>query len=86
MSLGLFMNEVEKLHKYGWHDLRKNPDDLPENDGWYIVYKELYYGGNYKHYKFVRTCKYNHTTKSFDCGSCLVVKAWRKIEPFEEEE
>ena len=24
---------LEKADKYRWHDLRKNPDDLPEADG-----------------------------------------------------
>lgn len=28
----------EKIEKYKWHDLRKNPDDLPKNDGWYYCW------------------------------------------------
>lgn len=26
---------VDHHDKYGWHDLRKNPDDLPKQAGWY---------------------------------------------------
>lgn len=28
-----FMECAEYLNEYRWHDLRKNPDDLPERDG-----------------------------------------------------
>lgn len=40
-SVKLLRELVEKTDKYKWHDLRKNPDDLPAaNTDWIICVKE----------------------------------------------
>lgn len=31
---------LEKQKYYGWHDLEKNPEDLPKKDGQYIIFTE----------------------------------------------
>lgn len=31
---------IDKEEKYRWHDLRKNPNDLPKKDGIYLIYTE----------------------------------------------
>lgn len=40
-----FENELKGMGKYRWHDLRKNPDDLPESGIVVLVYHK------YWHYK-----------------------------------
>ena len=32
-TIEMAVEALEKADKYRWHDLRKNPDDLPEADG-----------------------------------------------------
>ena len=32
-AIEMAVEALEKADKYRWHDLRKNPDDLPEADG-----------------------------------------------------
>lgn len=76
---------LEKADKYRWHDLRKNPDDLPTiSSGGYIVC--IQHKGDYmKFYRqagFICNCffkAYEDVTKTI-----IDVIAWRKIEPFEE--
>lgn len=71
--------------KYRWHDLRKNPDDLPTiSTGGYIVcvqHKDDYMKF-YRQAGFVCNCffiAYEDITKTIND-----VIAWREIEPFEE--
>lgn len=75
---------LKKADKYRWHDLRKNPDDLPEAIG----------GGYESEYVLVmigtpewnswEQAYYNHDKRMW---STYVqdVFAWRYIEPFKEE-
>ena len=68
---------VEKEEKYKWHDLRKNPNDLPK-DGLDIV---VWNSGADKFSMtaspyWVRNC-------AKDSGYNIV--AWKEIEPFESE-
>ena len=76
---------LEKADKYRWHDLRKNPDDLPEAIG----------GGYESEYVLVmigtpewnswEQAYYKHDKKLWSTYEQNVF-AWRYIEPFEEEE
>lgn len=74
---------LEKADKYRWHDLRKNPDDLPEADG-----------NDESDYVLVMIGKpewnsweqaYYHHGKRLWTTYEQNVFAWRYIEPFEEE-
>ena len=76
---------LEKADKYRWHDLRKNPDDLPEAIG----------GGYESEYVLVmigipewnswEQAYYHHGKRLWSTYDQNVF-AWRYIEPFEEEE
>lgn len=75
----------EKADKYRWHDLRKNPDDLPEAIG----------GGYESEYVLVmigtpewnswEQAYYKHDKQMWSTYDQNVF-AWRYIEPFKEEE
>ena len=75
---------LEKADKYRWHDLRKNPDDLPEAIG----------GGDESEYVLVmigtpewnswEQAYYHHDKKMWSTYEQNVF-AWRYIEPFKEE-
>lgn len=76
---------LEKADKYRWHDLRKNPDDLPEAIG----------GGYESEYVLVmigtpewnswEQAYYKHDKQMWSTYDQNVF-AWRYIEPFKEEE
>lgn len=75
---------LEKADKYRWHDLRKNPDDLPEAIG----------GGYESEYVLVMigTPEWNSWEQAYYKYDDMMwstydqnVFAWRYIEPFEEE-
>lgn len=84
-----FANVVDANNKYRWHDLRKNPSDLPDKTGFYIACVEhpknherntreiTLYGitpaGVYLWKKNNRFVQHES------------VVAWREIEPFESE-
>ena len=75
---------LEKADKYRWHDLRKNPDDLPEADG----------GGDESEYVLAmigtpewnswEQAYYHHDKKMWSTYDQNVF-AWRYIEPFKGE-
>ena len=76
---------LKKADKYRWHDLRKNPDDLPEAIG----------GGDESEYvlAMIGTPEWNSWEQAYyHHGKRLWstyeqnVFAWRYIEPFKEEE
>ena len=84
---------IEKQNKYRWHDLRKNPRDLPEDGETVEVV--------YEYYDFDAEAdlpKYGHSRYYHDIygtefwggdafnGLQLNVIAWRYIEPIEEED
>lgn len=37
---------LEKADEYKWHDLRKNPEDLPRSNGKYLVWRPHFYDEN----------------------------------------
>ena len=76
---------LKKADKYRWHDLRKNPDDLPEADGnsesdYVLVMIGTLEWGDYE------WAYYNHNTTMWSTPFCVQnVCAWRYIEPFKGE-
>ena len=75
---------LEKADKYRWHDLRKNPDDLPEADGNSESEYVLAMIGT-PEWNSWEQAYYHHDKKLWSTYEQNVF-AWRYIEPFEEEE
>lgn len=75
---------LEKADKYKWHDLRKNPDDLPEADGNDESDYVLVMIGTPEWNSWEQA--YYHHGKRLWTTYEQNVSAWRYIEPFEEEE
>ena len=76
---------LEKADKYRWHDLRKNPDDLPEaiGGGYESDYVLVMIGiPEWNHWEWAY---YHHDKKLWSTYEQNVF-AWRYIEPFKEEE
>ena len=57
-----------------WHDLRKNPNDLPKDDRDYLVFTEEC---------GVEIRNYFTDTKGFSCRPSRMVLAWCEIPKFE---
>lgn len=72
-----------KQQKYRWHDLRKNPDDLPEDSKDVLVTVK---GGCVNRTWHVSCGWRNTTAKKASYYSDKSVLAWREIEEFESEE
>lgn len=72
---------IDKQEKYRWHDLRKNPNDLPKEDGLYVVYENVYSWGycDYNTYECVKE------VKQWSDGKLHKPLAWKYIEEFEDE-
>lgn len=68
---------LEKADKYRWHDLWKDPYDLPEIDGRYYIAFMMNDGINYG------IATYHVANRYFT--SWYEPVAWREIEPFMEE-
>ena len=78
------IRELLKADKYRWHDLRKNPDDLPR----------VVNGNGESEYVLVKTgcfewcdmemAYYSYAKRQWSIDNYVL--AWRYIEPFEEEE
>ena len=75
---------LEKADKYKWHDLRENPDDLPEADEYGKSKYVLVRLGTPEWYS-CEWAYYNHNAKVWSLYEQNVF-AWRYIEPFKEEE
>ena len=83
-AIEMAVEALEKADKYRWHDLRKNPDDLPEAIG----------GGDESEYVLVmigtpewnswEQAYYHHGKRLWSTYEQNVF-AWRYIEPFKEE-
>ena len=72
---------LEKADKYRWHDLRKNPDDLPEDNGYGKSEYVLVMIGTPEWYS-CDWAYYSHNAKMWSTYEQNVF-AWRYIEPFE---
>lgn len=77
------LKALEKADKYKWHDLRKNPDDLPEADEYGCSEYVLVMTGT-PEWDNHEWAYYNHNTRVWSTPFCEQnVFAWRYIEPFE---
>ena len=74
---------LEKADKYRWHDLRKNPDDLPEADGNSESEYVLVMIGT-PEWNSWEQAYYHHGKRLWSTYEQNVF-AWRYIEPFKEE-
>lgn len=74
---------LEEADKYRWHDLRKNPDDLPEADEYGRSEFVFVMIGTPEWYS-CEWAYYHHDKKLWSIYEQDVF-AWRYIEPFEEE-
>ena len=75
---------LEKADKYRWHDLRKNPDDLPEADGNSESDYVLVMIGT-PEWNSWEQAYYHHGKRLWSTYEQNVF-AWRYIEPFKGEE
>ena len=73
---------LEKADKYRWHDLRKNPNDLPEADGNSESEYVLVMIGT-PEWNSWEQAYYHHDKRMWSTYEQDVF-AWRYIEPFEE--
>ena len=80
----IVIKALEKADKYRWHDLRKNPDDLPEADGNDESDYVLVMIGT-PEWNSWEQAYYHHGKRLWSIYEQNVF-AWRYIEPFEEEE
>lgn len=84
-ALDVAINAVEKAEKYRWHDLRKNPDDMPEEDVKVLTvhrYHHFSIGEDANEYEIGHRYR---DTFFFSGGEGVNSKvlAWKYIEPFE---
>ena len=83
-AIEMAVDALEKADKYRWHDLRKNPDDLPEDNGYGKSEYVLVMIGTPEWYS-CEWAYYSHNAKMWSIYEQNVF-AWRYIEPFKEEE
>ena len=83
LAWDMAIDALEKADKYRWHDLRKNPDDLPEDNGYGKSEYVLVMIGTPEWYS-CEWAYYSHNAKMWSTYDQNVF-AWRYIEPFEEE-
>ena len=80
----IVIKALEKANKYRWHDLRKNPDDLPEGfEGGYESEYVLVMIGT-PEWNSWEQAYYKHDKRMWSTYDQNVF-AWRYIEPFKEE-
>lgn len=82
-ALDMTIEALEKADKYRWHDLRKNPDDLPEADEYGRSEFVFVMTGTPEWYS-CEWAYYHHDKKLWSIYEQDVF-AWRYIEPFEGE-
>ena len=83
-AIEMAVEALEKANKYRWHDLSKNPDDLPEADGNSESDYVLVMIGT-PEWNSWEQAYYHHGKRLWSTYEQNVF-AWRYIEPFEEEE
>ena len=83
-AIEMAVEALEKADKYRWHDLGKNPDDLPEADGNSESDYVLVMIGTPEWNSWEQA--YYHHGKRLWSTYDQNVFAWRYIEPFKEEE
>lgn len=83
-AIEMAVEALEKADKYRWHDLSKNPDDLPEADGNSESDYVLVMIGT-PEWNSWEQAYYHHGKRLWSTYEQNVF-AWRYIEPFKEEE
>ena len=83
-AIEMAVDALEKSDKYRWHDLRKNPNDLPEADGNSESDYVLVMIGT-PEWNSWEQAYYHHGKRLWSTYEQNVF-AWRYIEPFKEEE
>ena len=81
----IFIDALEKADKYRWHDLRENPDDLPEAIGGSYVSEYVFVMIGTPGWNNCEWAYYRHNHKEWSTYEQNII-AWRYIEPFEEGE
>ena len=84
MAVDAAIEALKKADKYRWHDLRKNPNDLPESDGNSESEYVLAMIGT-PEWNSWEQAYYHHGKRLWSTYEQNVF-AWRYIEPFREEE
>lgn len=77
---------LEKAEKYHWHDLRKNPDDIPSGRNMCTCFVEgdfVIEDGSVVHGKYPVIIPFPFSEYEYRYNFKVV--AWREIEPFESE-
>lgn len=74
----IFENFLDYHNKYQWHDLKRNPNDLPNDDGWYYTKTA---GEGPSVYESAKYFALENEWVSYH-----KVVAWRKIDEYESEE
>ena len=80
----IVIKALEKADKYRWHDLRKNPDDLPEAIGGSYVSEYVFVMIGTPGWNNCEWAYYKHNHKEWSTYEQNII-AWRYIEPFKEE-
>ena len=83
LAWDIAIEALEKADKYRWHDLRKSPDDLPEDNGYGCSEYVLVMIGT-PEWNSWEQAYYHHGKRLWSTYEQNVF-AWRYIEPFEEE-
>lgn len=84
-QLAKWLGELKELkeykEKYRWHDLRKNPDDLPED----IKYVWVFIKGEFTHRSWHDSHGWRRRNSNILYYNDESVLAWREIEEFKSE-
>lgn len=87
-DLEKYCDELEKnIEKYRWHDLRKNPYDVPnsvldKDDRWNYNYISCNSSGGIR-CRYLKTEPHCDSDYIFEVLESEDTVAWREIEPFE---
>ena len=84
-AIEMAVDALEEADKYRWHDLRENPDDLPEAIGGSYVSEYVFVMIGTPGWNNCEWAYYKHNHKEWSTYEQNII-AWRYIEPFEEEE
>lgn len=79
-ALDMAMEEFDKAEKYGWHDLRKNPNDVPNWDAKVLTFGKF---GIYAVSKYGYLSMFGDEIHDFEVPFVI---AWKEIESFEVKE
>lgn len=83
-AIETLIEAAEKQFKYRWHDLQKDPDDLPTKDEPVIVFCWNDHGTGQYTYKITRKNDLILYRWKYPYPFRLKAIAWKYIEPFEE--